>query len=148
MPIDGDGREGFLLGQHMVERMTHLGEFGCAEIGLAPYRRKARSEQQRIVLAQGNVEGRRQAEDHVAARRGAAEFEEAQVPLRDVGASRKIELRPSPALPPLAKPRGKAVLARHVYLPRSCDDEDCGEDGTSHWGTTGGEVGRQSRGDS
>jgi NAD(P)-dependent dehydrogenase (short-subunit alcohol dehydrogenase family) len=32
-----------------------------------------------------------------------------------------------------------------MYLPRSCDDEDGGEDGTSNLGTTGGEVGRQTR---
>jgi shikimate 5-dehydrogenase len=32
-----------------------------------------------------------------------------------------------------------------MYLPRSCDDEDGREDGTSHLGTTGGEVGRQAR---
>jgi 2-keto-3-deoxy-galactonokinase len=32
-----------------------------------------------------------------------------------------------------------------MYLPRSCDDEDGREDGTSHLGTTGGEVGRRAR---
>jgi NAD(P)-dependent dehydrogenase (short-subunit alcohol dehydrogenase family) len=34
------------------------------------------------------------------------------------------------------------VLARHEYLPRSCDDDDNREDGTSRLGTTGGKVGR------
>src|SRR5262249_25052977 len=78
-----------------------------------PHRRKARREQQGVLLAQRHVERRGEPQDHVAAGRRAAQFEKAEMPLRDVGAEREVELGEAAALAPTAEPGREVLLVRH-----------------------------------
>ena len=93
MPIHRDGGKRLLLGQHVIERLAYLAEFWRGEVGLSPDWGKTGGYQQRIVLAQRDVEGGRQPLHHLAAGRGAAQFQEAQMALRDFRSTREIELR-------------------------------------------------------
>jgi hypothetical protein len=97
-----------------------LSEFGGGEVGLPPHRREAGRHQQRIVLAQRHVEGDGEPYHHVAARRCAAEFEETQVPLRDVRPTGEFKLRQAPFAPPQPEACCEIVPMRHEYLPGSC----------------------------
>ena len=56
MPIHRHRRERLLLRHHVIERVANLREFRRGEIGLLPDRRETRRQQQRIVLAQRNIE--------------------------------------------------------------------------------------------
>ena len=145
MAIDRDGGIGLLLGEDVVDRLAHLGELRRIEIGLAPHRREARRDQQRIVLAQRNVERGREPQDHVAARRGAAELEEAEMALRNLRATGKLELRPAAAMAPVTKLRREFLLTRHLYLPGSCGHAARPQHCTRSSGTTGDSGGRMAR---
>src|SRR5437660_7743475 len=103
MAIDGDRGKGLLLGHDIVERVADLRKLRRGKIGLLPNRRETGGKQQRIVLTQGDVERRGQADDHVATGRRASDLQEAQMTLRDVRVHGKIELRQSSALAPPAK---------------------------------------------
>jgi hypothetical protein len=81
VPVDHHRRIRLLLRQDVVERPRHLGKVGRGQVTRAPFRREARREQQRIVLAQRQVKRAGEAVDHLAARRGTAQLEEAQMPL-------------------------------------------------------------------
>src|SRR6185437_15179304 len=107
----------------VVERIADLREGRRAKVGLPPNRRKSSRQQQRVVLAQRHIEGGGQPDDHLPARRGSPQLQKAQVPLRDVRAPGKIELRPSPPLAPTAKPCCEGGIARHEYLPSSCGND-------------------------
>ena len=106
-PVDHEGRIGLLLRQHEVERRIDLRKLRRAEHAFAPHRRETRRKQQRILLAQRHVEHRRKAQHHVAARLRARGFEEAQMPLRDLGSAGEIELRQGAMLAPPLQARGE-----------------------------------------
>jgi hypothetical protein len=99
--VDDQGRKRFLLPQHEVEGGADRSECGRAEIVLLPARCKPGRHQEAVVLAQRQIERRRQAVHHGAARRGASELEKAQMTLRDSGPAGQLELRPGAALAPL-----------------------------------------------
>jgi hypothetical protein len=108
-PVDDEGRIGFLLRQHVVEGPHHLRQLRRREVALAPYRRKSGGEQQRVLLAQRQVEGGGEAQDHVAAGSGAAGFEEAQMPLGNLrrAGERQLRLAALRAPPPQARTEGR-----------------------------------------
>jgi len=108
-----------MLKQHVIEGAIDERQLGGAELRLSPRRRKSRREQQCILLAEGQVERRRQAEHHLAARSSACALQEAQMSLRDFSRLRERELRQRPALPPSPQPRREARIFAHNYLPRS-----------------------------
>ena len=62
--VDRHGRKRLLLRQHEIERASHLAQFGSGKVGLPPDRRKARRDQQRIVLAQRHIERGRKPHHH------------------------------------------------------------------------------------
>ena len=117
--IDHDGGERFLLAEHVVEAAAHAFELRRGEFGLVPYRRKACGQQKRVLLAQGNLEGDGEAQDHGAARGGSAQLEEAQVTLRDVRPARQLELRDAALPAPPAQPGREVGRRAHDYLSRS-----------------------------
>src|SRR6202023_1621014 len=110
--------------------MADFAKFWRGEIGLAPDRRKAGRDQQGIVLAQRHVEGGCKPHHHVAARRRAAQFHEAEMALRDFAAPREIELRQAAVSAPPAQARCKALMRRHEYLPGSCANAAVRQDAT------------------
>lgn len=91
----------------MVERVADRGEAVGAEIRLTPCRRVSGRQQQLVGLTQRQVEGRRQAEHHLAAGLGAAKLEEAQVTLGALSRRREAELGEATPLAPPGKTRGK-----------------------------------------
>jgi hypothetical protein len=107
------------LRQHEVERALDQRKLGRAERALAPGRRKARGDEQRILLAERQIEHRREAQHHVAARCRARDLQEADVTLGDVRRVRELELRHGAALAPPAQSRGEASIRIHDYLLRS-----------------------------
>src|SRR5207245_3521785 len=73
---------------------------------------------------------------HVPARRRAAQFHETEMPLGNLRAHGKIELRQAPVPTPPAQARCESLLPRHVYLPGSCANAAVWEDATSRRGET------------
>ena len=80
--VDHHRRIRLLLLQHAVDRLAHRRELGRAEIALAIDRGEARRQQHGVALAQRHVEGGGELHHHLAARPGAARFEEADMALR------------------------------------------------------------------
>src|SRR3546814_14445345 len=84
-------------------------------------RREAGRHQQRVALAQGNRELLGEAQHQVPARRRAAGFDEAKVPLRDLGSERELEL---------AETAATAPAAQHLTARRERDRDNCGQTST------------------
>ena len=80
-----------------------------------------------IVLAQRQIERRREPGDHIATGGGAPDLQETQMALRNAGPAGKLELRPSPASTPRAQAGRKLRFGSHDYLSGSCI-EDVGTD--------------------
>ena len=98
--IDHHGRVRFLLRQHVVERSADRGKCLRIEPGLLPCRRITGGQHQLIRLTQRNVQCGGQAQHHLAAGLGPAEFEEADMALRAIGRHRQLQLRQCTFLPP------------------------------------------------
>jgi hypothetical protein len=126
---------GLLLGQHAIDGVGDLRQLRCVKAALAPGRSKAGRQQQRIVLAQWNIESLRQPQHHLPARRCAAKLQKAQMSLRDVGPAGQFQLRQTSALAPPLQPGGKVGAALHEYLPGSCRYDLHAQHGTSDRGT-------------
>src|SRR5262245_2968611 len=107
-PIHHERRVRLLLRQHVVESAIHLRELRRGEIALAPRGREARGEEQRVLLAKGNVQHRGEPQDHFRARTGSAGLEKAHVSLGGLRGARQVELREPSALAPPAQARSKA----------------------------------------
>jgi hypothetical protein len=113
-PVDHEGRIRLLLRQHVVERAHHLRKLGRGERAFPPHRRETGGQQQRVLLAQRQVERRRQAQDHVAARRGAAGFQEAEMALGNLGGAGKRKLRLAAMGAPPAQARTEGGRRLHA----------------------------------
>ena len=107
-PVHDERRVRLLLGQHVVQRAVHLGELRRGEITLAPGRRKTGREEERVVLAQREIEHRGEPQDHLPARAGAPGLEKAEMTLGGPGGASQIELREAATLAPPAQPRPEA----------------------------------------
>jgi len=90
--VDRDRRIRLLLRHDVVETLADVRQLRRRKIGFSPHRGVTGGHQQRIVLAQRNVERSRDLFDHRAAGLRAAELQEAQVALRDAGALSQCEL--------------------------------------------------------
>ena len=111
VPVDRHRGKRLLLGQHVIERAADVAKLGSSEVRLPPDRRKAGRDQQCVVLTQRHVERDRKPHHHIAARQCAAQFKEAQMALRNLGAPGKIELRQAPASAPAAETRLQICVA-------------------------------------
>src|SRR5215472_11379509 len=113
-PIHHERRVRLLLRQHVVERATHLRELRRGEIALSPRRREARGEEQRVLLAKGDVQHRGESQDHLRARASPSGLEKAQMSLGGLRGARQVELREPSALAPPAQ-AGPEAARRFVH---------------------------------
>ena len=89
--------------QHEIDRCPRRFQRGIVERALRKRRRKPGRDQQHIALAQRHREPFGQLQHHVARRRGAAGFHEAEMTRGDLSVAGKIELAEMAALPPFAQ---------------------------------------------
>ena len=107
---------GSCAGEQPVDGVAHRLHLGRVEVGRVERRREARRDQQRVALAQRHVEVIGEVQHHLAARPGPAGLDEAQVPRRDAGVVRQIELAQAPPRPPVAQQRadgGRSLMRPH-----------------------------------
>jgi hypothetical protein len=83
------------------------------------------------VLPKRHIEGNREPYHHVPAWRCAAEFEKAQMPLRDVGPTGEFKLRQASFAPPQPDARCEILPMRHEYLQGSCGGFAVRQDATT-----------------
>jgi hypothetical protein len=103
--VDHDGRERLVRTQEALERLAHRAHLRLVEVALAVGRRVAGREQQRVALAQRNLERGRELDDHLGARTRAAGLDEAQVARRDARLEAEVELAEPAPLAPFAQQR-------------------------------------------
>src|SRR5581483_459710 len=105
--------------KHQINGPARGGERGVFEWALGEGRRVPGGEQQGVALTQWHVELLGQTQYHLAARLRAACFEKAQVPRRNLGLTRQVELAQSPPLAPLAQ-----KIAHRLSLNRFHQDSN------------------------
>ena len=103
VPVKGQRRIRLMRLQHQVDRLPRRFQRGIVERALRKRRRKSGRDQQHVAFAQGHLQPLGQLQHHVARRRGAAGFDEAQMARRDLGIAGEIELAQMAALPPFAQ---------------------------------------------
>jgi len=101
--IENERRVGLVSGEETLECLTDGRHFVAVESALAVGRRKARCDEQSVALSEGDIEPVGEMQHHLAARARAAGLDEAQVPRRDSGSRRQLELTQVPACPPLTQ---------------------------------------------
>jgi hypothetical protein len=89
--------------QDLLQGVPDDSELGLGQAAFGVGRGVAAGQQQRVAVAEGDVEVFGQAEDHLAGRPGAAGLDEAQVPRGDVRRDGQVQLAEPAALPPLAE---------------------------------------------
>ena len=100
MAVHDHGREGLVVSEHPLERVSDSCHRLGVESRLAVARRKASREQELVALAQRNVEGACERQHHLAAGVGPSALDETDVASCDAGLDREGEL----AHPALATP--------------------------------------------
>ncbi len=89
--------------QQQIDGALGVGDFGRGELPLAILPGKTARLQQRVAVAQGQTERGRQLQQDVAAARGLAGFDVAQMLDRDAGLERQIGLAHGAAVAPAAQ---------------------------------------------
>jgi len=102
-------RKGLVPLEHQVDRAARRGHGRVVERALAVHRREARGHQQRVALAQRHVQPLGQPQHHLAAGRGAAGFHVAQVPGRDLGLLRQVELAQAAVRAPVPQVHAEGI---------------------------------------
>jgi hypothetical protein len=92
-----------MSGKDQVERGPHRRQVGIVDRSLGIGGSVPGSEQQPILLAEGNLQLLQDAQQHVPSGPRAARLDEAQMPGGDSGLERQVELGHTPALAPLAQ---------------------------------------------
>ena len=112
--VDDEGGVGVVAGEHPVDRLAHRAHLGVGEVVLGVGGGVAGGEQQRVSLPQRDLELLGEPGEHLGARLRAAGLDEAQMPRRDPGLERQVELAEAPALAPVAQHRadGRALGCR------------------------------------
>lgn len=106
-----------MLAEHMVEGFIDHHQIGCRKVALTPNRRVAGREQQGILLTQWDTHCLRYTQDHVAARRGAARLDKAQMTLGCAGGERQVKLRQATPVPPhFQQPAERAPIRVYSHL--------------------------------
>ncbi len=103
VPVVGECRIGLMRPQHQIDRSPRRFQRGIVQRALRKRRRKPRRHQQHVALAQRHGQPLRQLQHHVARRRRAPGFHEAQVTCGNLGIAGEIELAEMAALPPFAQ---------------------------------------------
>ena len=111
--VDDQRRVRLVAAEDQVERLAHRRQLGVLERALGERRSVAGGEQQPIALAERNLELLGEQQHHPGARRGAAGLDEAQMPSRDPGVERQVELGAPPPRAPLAQQRPDPGLGAH-----------------------------------
>jgi len=99
-------------GKHLAQRGAHALQFRLVKSVLGVGGCVAAGQQQRVALAQRDVQLLGQPEDHLRRRAGAPGLDEAQVPRRDVGLDRQVKLADPAPPPPLAQQFADGTGAR------------------------------------
>ena len=102
-PVGDDGGKRLVPPQQQIDGALGVGDFGRGEIALAILPGKTARLQQRVAVAQGQTERGRQLQQDVAAARGLAGFDIAQMLDRDAGLERQIGLAHGAAVAPAAQ---------------------------------------------
>ena len=116
-----------MAAQDEVERLAHRGHVGVVERALAVDGRVAGGEQQVVALTQRDLELLGQVQDHLAAGLRAAGLDEADVPGRDAGVEREVELAAPPPLAPVAQQRADTERRREGDVGHGGDGSAAGE---------------------
>ena len=103
MPIDGESRIWLVALEHQLHRLAGGVERRVAQIALGKDRRESGGDEKHIPVAQRHFELLGEMQEHLAARLGAAGFEETQVTGRDVCLAGEVELAHAPAQAPVAQ---------------------------------------------
>ena len=103
MAIDGDRWKWQMRAEQMINRGHGRGQRRVREWSLGVHRRKTGCDEQHIPRPQWHIETLRQAQQHVAAGRSAAGFNETQVTRGNVRFARERKLAQMAPLPPLAE---------------------------------------------
>jgi hypothetical protein len=113
--VDHHHGVGLLLRQHAIEDRADGPREPVIDVQLLEGVGEAGRVEEGVLIAQRHRERRREAEDHLAARLGAAGLEEADVARRDVGGEREVELAETAAGAPVLDQGRKEVgtLAAH-----------------------------------
>src|SRR5262249_36118459 len=121
--VEDERRKRFLLPQDVFEGAAPGPEIGCTEGSIAVRRRVARGDEQRVALAERDVEHAGQQLHHLAARLRAARLEEAEMPCGDAGFGGERQLAHVPRVAPLpqhAAECGDAALRepkQRIHVP-------------------------------
>jgi hypothetical protein len=99
--------------EHQIDGPARGGQRRVGEISLREHRRVTGRDQQRVTLAQGNLQPLGEVEDHVPAGLRAARLDKAQVTRRDVGLAGEVELTHAPPPAPLAQEVAHRADCRH-----------------------------------
>ena len=113
MAVDDERGVRLVPAQHLVDGLAYGSHLRRVEIALGEHRRVAGCEQQMIPVSQGYVEPLGKMEHHLGARAGASGLDEAQMPRRDSGLERELELAEPAALPPLSQHRADRRTTRN-----------------------------------
>jgi hypothetical protein len=100
--VDRQRREGLVRRQHLRDHGAGGRHLRIVIGSFREVRREAGGGQQHVALAQRHLELLGQVQQHVAARAGAARFQEAEVPLRDLRLAGQRQLAEAPAAAPFA----------------------------------------------
>jgi hypothetical protein len=109
VPVDGESRVGVLCAKDEVDGGARDAERGIVERALAVHRRIPGRHQQRVAFAQRDRKLLGEVQEHVPARGRASRFEEAQMPLRNLGLTGEIELAQAAAPAPLTQQNSDMV---------------------------------------
>jgi hypothetical protein len=124
--VDREGGVGLVPGQHQLDRAPRRLECGVVQRPFGVERGEPGGGQERVAVAQRDLQPLGEAEQHLAAGLGAPGFEEADVAGGDVRLHREVELTQAPPLPPAAQQltdlpgrvRGIARLHHTATIPR------------------------------
>ena len=103
--IDGDRGIRLVSREHEIDRLARGVERGIVELSFRIHRRVSGGDQQRVALAQRDLQTLGEMQHHVPARRRAAGLDETEMARGDLGLEREIELTETAALPPFAEQR-------------------------------------------
>jgi hypothetical protein len=100
MPVDRQRRIGLVALEHEIDDPARGLERGIVERSLREHRRIARGGEQDVALAKRHLEPLGETQHHLARGLRTPGFDEAQMPRRDLGIDREVELAHAPALAP------------------------------------------------
>jgi len=102
-PVEGEGRIGPVPVEDDPDRLARRGQFGRGQAALGEDGRIAGRDQQHVALAHRHLQPLGQPQHHLAAGRGAAGLDEAEMARGDLRLAGQVELAHAPAAAPFAQ---------------------------------------------